>query len=151
MIYFFIKGLLFGCYSAAIPGPIGMICIKRTLENSKSSGIASAFGVVTAETFYACITIYGLTFISTQFYIENANFLFLWKSCLQILGSLFLLHLGYTTFFSRPDTKIDLGKKQNLLSDYISITFLTLIHPMLVINFVIIFASFGFNSPNINF
>ncbi len=151
MIYFFIKGLLFGCYSASIPGPIGLICIKRTLKDSKLSGIASAFGVVTAETFYAAIVIYGLTYISEQFHIHDFNFLFLWKSFLQLLGSLFLLYLGYTTFFSVPDEKTNLEKNHSLFYDYISITLLTIIHPMLVINFVIIFASFGLSDPDINF
>ena len=140
---FFLKGLLIGFYIAAPIGPISLLCIKRTLNSGKKIGVASAFGVVSAEIFYACVAIYGLTLIS--------DFLIGQKFYLQICGGIFLLYLGASTFVCKPQNKIKVEKKTTIAQSYLSIFFLTLANPMTIINFVAIFASFGLDEKKSNF
>ena len=131
----FLKGIFVGIYIAAPIGPISILCIRRTMKNGYSSGVASAFGVVTAEIFYASVAIYGLTLIS--------DFLIGYKFWLQLMGGAFLLNLGVKTFFSNPDDHSKLSKQITLFNDYLSIVFLTIANPMTIINFIAVFATFG--------
>lgn len=63
-IIFFLKGVVIG-FSIAVPvGPIGILCIRRTLTGGPLSGFVSGLGVATADAVYGCIAGFGLTFIS---------------------------------------------------------------------------------------
>ncbi len=135
MLNYFIKGAVLGFYIAAPFGVISVLYIRRTLKNGALSGIISALGVTTAETFYASAAIYGLSFIS--------NFLLAWKDEMKLCGAFFLLTIGVKSFFSNPKTKIKLAKKQSLFADYSSMFFLSILNPIAIVGFVAIFGSFG--------
>ena len=70
MLTHFVKGLMMGFYIALPFGVISIIYLKRTLKNGLASGIASALGVTTGETFYGAVVIFGLYFI---FILYNKN------------------------------------------------------------------------------
>lgn len=132
--------MVLGFYIAAPLGAISIIYIKRTLKNGKLSGIVSALGVTTAETFYASAAIYGLSFIT--------NFLTIWKNQLKLFGCLFLLYIGIKSFFVDPIRKTEASKRRNLLNDYLSMLFLSILNPIAIVGFVAIFASFGAGTIN---
>src|SRR5512147_524049 len=59
-----LKGITIGLAIAAPVGPIGVLCIRRTLANGMATGFASGLGAATADAFYGFVAAFGLTFIS---------------------------------------------------------------------------------------
>src|SRR4030067_3578543 len=88
----FYKGLVIGFSIAAPVGPIGILCIKRTLSSGRIVGLASGMGAATADALYGCVAAFGLTFIS--------NFLIREQFILRLIGGALLCFLGVKTFFS---------------------------------------------------
>src|ERR1700730_11776249 len=93
--HFFIKGLILGFAIAAPVGPIGVLCIRRSLADGQRSGLATGLGAATADAIYGCIAAFGLTAVS--------GFLVKQRFWLGLLGGLFLCYLGARTFFIKPD------------------------------------------------
>jgi len=89
-----LKGLLIGFSIAAPVGPIGVLCIRRTLAEGRLVGLVTGLGAATADAFYGFVAAFGLTFIST--------FLVSQQVWLRAIGGVFLLYLGIRTFLSRP-------------------------------------------------
>ncbi len=82
----FLQGLIIGFSIAAPVGPIGILCIRRTLAEGRASGFFSGMGAATADAFYGCVAGFGLTVISA-FLIEQ-------RFWLQVVGGIFLCYLG---------------------------------------------------------
>ncbi|MDD4952426.1 MAG: lysine transporter LysE, partial [Desulfovibrionaceae bacterium] len=61
---YFLKGLAIGLSISAPVGPIGLLCIQRTLAGGRRSGLASGLGAAVADTFYGCVAGFGLSFVS---------------------------------------------------------------------------------------
>jgi len=131
-----LNGFIIGL-SASIPlGPIGIICIQKTINKGHISGLVAGAGAAFADTFYAILAGFGVTFITN--FIEEQQIL------IRILGGLILLFLGYRIFSTNP--AIQMRKKhisKNFLGDFISIFFLTLSNPMTIFFFGAAFAGFG--------
>src|SRR4051812_43650135 len=89
MFDFFIKGLILGFAIAAPVGPIGVLCIRRSLADGQSSGLATGLGAATADAAYGCMAAFGLTAVST--FLVNQRF---W---LGLVGGIFLCYLGART------------------------------------------------------
>ena len=85
-----IKGVIIGFSIAAPVGPIGVLCIRRTLAEGRLSGFLSGLGAATADATYGMIAAFGLTTIS--------NFLIGQQIWLRLIGGLFLCYLGIKTF-----------------------------------------------------
>lgn len=89
-----LKGILLGFSIAAPVGPIGILCIRRTITLGRLHGFLSGLGAATADAFYGFIAGFGLTLI-TSFLLDQ-------KVLLQAVGGLFLCYLGVQTFRSKP-------------------------------------------------
>src|SRR5512136_1158346 len=89
-----LRGGLIGLSIAAPVGPIGVLCIRRTLAEGRLSGLASGLGAATADAIYGCIAGFGLTFISS--FLLNQQLWF------RLIGGGFLAYLGIKTLLSRP-------------------------------------------------
>ena len=74
---FFIQGIIIGLTLAVPVGPIALICIQRTLTDGRFHGIFSGIGVATADSFYAAVTVLGLTMISSVIVTHQFLFRFL--------------------------------------------------------------------------
>ena len=134
-IIYFYKGLVIGFSIAAPVGPIGILCIKRTLTSGRWVGLASGLGAATADAIYGFIAAFGLTFIS--------NFLIQQQTWLRLIGGAFLCYLGTKTFFSQPVDSSAPSSHLNLLNAYGSTFFLTLTNPLTILSFAAIFAGLG--------
>jgi len=135
VIAFFIKGLLIGFSIAAPVGPIGVLCIRRTLAEGRNSGLVSGLGAATADAVYGSIAGFGLTIIS--------GFLLDQQIWIRLVGGAFLCYLGIKTFITSPSDRAAVAQGKGLLSDYISTFFLTLTNPMTILSFAAIFAGLG--------
>ena len=134
-----LKGLFIGFSIAAPVGPIGVLCIRRTLAYGRRSGLASGLGAATADALYGCLAAFGLTFLS--------RFLTQQQSWFRLGGGVFLLYLGVRIFFSRPAGAAPSTSPSGLAGDYFSTFFLTLANPLTILAFAAIFAGLGLGGP----
>jgi len=116
-------------------GPIGVLCIRRTLAYGRRSGLVSGLGAATADALYGCVAAFGLTIIS--------HFLIHQQFWLRFVGGSFLFYLGIRTFLSRPGDTPPPARRLDLAGDYISTFFLTLTNPLTILSFAAVFAGLG--------
>ena len=94
---FLLRGFLIGLSIAAPVGPIGVLCIRRTLAEGRVVGFVSGLGAATADATYGAIAGFGLTFVSALLVQQQR-----W---IHLVGGVFLLYLGFTTFRSVPSER----------------------------------------------
>lgn len=133
-----LKGILLGFSIAAPVGPIGVLCIRRTLADGRVSGFVSGLGAATADALYGSIAAFGLTFIS--------GFMISQQAWLRLLGGAFLLYLGMRTWLARTAQVAASAKGDGLAGAYASTLFLTLTNPLTIISFAAMFAGLGIAS-----
>ena len=136
-----LKGLVMGFSIAAPVGPIGVLCIRRTLGNGILHGVVSGLGTASADAIYGCVAAFGVTTVS--------DFLLGSQFWLRLVGGLFLLYLGWATFRSVPAreaAKAGEGRTGGLAGAYLSAFFLTLTNPMTIVSFAAVFAGLGLGS-----
>ncbi|UCD98427.1 MAG: LysE family transporter [Chloroflexota bacterium] len=133
----FLKSFLIGISIAAPVGPIGILCIQRTLARGRLSGFLSGLGAASADAMYGSISVSGLSFISS-FLLGN---IFWFK----LIGGLFLIYLGVkiyqtptTTFEYKPSNN---NSNQGFIKVYLSTFLLTIANPLTILPFMAIFAS----------
>src|SRR6476620_355452 len=105
---FFLRGVAIGFSIAAPVGPIGVLCIRRTLAEGRLYGFVSGLGAATADATYGAIAAFGLTFISDVLIGQRVG--------MQIIGGLFLCYLGVRTFTSRPAEQSEAVESKGLAS-----------------------------------
>jgi len=132
------SGLIIGFSIAAPVGPIGVLCIRRTLANGRLNGLVSGFGAATADAVYGCIAAFGLTFVS--------NLLIQYQLWLRLIGGVFLCLLGIKTIISKPSEKACTEKGKGLVGAYGSTFLLTLTNPLTILSFAAVFAGLGVGS-----
>jgi threonine/homoserine/homoserine lactone efflux protein len=136
---FLLRGIAIGFSIAAPVGPIGVLCIRRTLTEGRASGLLSGLGAAAADAVYGAIAALGLTAITAVLVGQQR-----W---IRLLGGAFLLWLGVTTFRSRP-AEGPAGAGETVrgarLAGAFATTFgLTLTNPMTILSFVAVFAGLG--------
>lgn len=130
-----LKGIVIG-FAMAVPiGPIGIICIRKTLTEGRMRGLIIGLGAATADMLYGSIAAFGLTIISDTLLSQRV-----W---IRLAGGALLLFLGVRTFRARPkDPKIEIQNSGRLRS-YFTTIFLTLTNPLTVFAFLAVFAALG--------
>ncbi|RDK00699.1 LysE family translocator [Paraburkholderia lacunae] len=129
-----------GLAIAAPVGPMGMLCIRRTLTGGPRAGLAIGFGIASGDAAYGLIAALGLVGIS--------QFMLAYDRPLHLAAGLFLLYLGLRTLLQRPpaDTPNGDGKlaqigRAGALRAYASSLLLTLTNPQTVIMFAALFTT----------
>ena len=129
------RGLLIGLSIAAPVGPIGVLCIRRTLAEGRLAGLVTGLGAATADALYGVIAGFGITAI--------ANLLVGYQGAIRLVGGLFLCSLGARTFVTAPAERAATAVGQTLLGAYGSALALTLTNPLTIVSFAAIFAGAG--------
>lgn len=138
-----LNGMLLGFSIAAPVGPIGILCLRKTLTQGRSFGFVAGLGAASADAVYGSMAALGLTVIS--------HFLIRYSPWVQLLGALFLLYLAYSTFRS-PVTQAaeaDIART-NYLKTFITTFFLTLTNPLTILSFIGIFAGMNIASGSVS-
>jgi threonine/homoserine/homoserine lactone efflux protein len=133
-----LQGLIIGFSIAAPVGPIGVLCIRRTLANGRAAGLVSGLGAATADAVYGCIAGFGLTFISSLLIDQ--------QEWLKLIGGVFLCCLGIRTLLSHPSERAAAAGGMGLAGAYVSTFLLTLTNPTTILSFVAVFAGLGLAS-----
>lgn len=139
----FLKGIVMGLSIAAPVGPIGVLCIRRTLAEGRLSGLVTGLGAATADAIYGCIAGFGITVISSLLISQQP-----W---LRLISGLFLCYLGLRTLLSKPAQQAAEVTGNGLLGPYSSMLLLTLTNPMTIISFAAIFSGLGIVSAKQNY
>ena len=128
-----VQGLVIGFSIAAPVGPVGILCIQRTLLRGRKNGFVSGLGAATADAIYGSIAGFGLTFIS--------NALLAWQFWLRLLGGAFLCYLGVKAIVSKPKEQVKGASEASLVKDYSSTFFLAITNPIAILYFAAIFST----------
>jgi len=131
----FLKGIFIGFAMAVPVGPIGIMCIRKTLTGGRLRGLIIGLGAATADFFYGCVAAFGLTIIEDTLVSQR-----IW---IRLAGGALLLFLGVRTFRAKPaDPKI-LINNTGILRSYFTTVFLTLTNPLTIFAFIAVFAALG--------
>jgi threonine/homoserine/homoserine lactone efflux protein len=131
----FVRGLVVGLAVAAPVGPIGVLCIRRTLADGRLAGLATGLGAATADAFYGGIAAFGVTAITGLLLGQQV-----W---IRLIGGLFLCYLGVKTIAAAPPERAAATAGPTPLRAYISAVALTLANPPTILSFAAIFAGLG--------
>lgn len=136
----FLRGLAIGLAIAAPVGPIGVLCIRRTLAEGRLAGLATGLGAATADMAYGAVAAFGLTAVSA--------FLVSQQDWLRLVGGAFLCILGVRTFLATPSPLPVAGDRSSrtLAGDYASTFLLTITNPLTILSFAALFAGLGLGS-----
>ena len=132
---FLFKGIIIG-FAMAVPiGPMGIMCIRKTLTEGRLRGLIIGLGAATADLLYGCVAAFGLTVISDTLTTQR-----FW---IRLVGGTLLLFLGMRTFRARPsDPKFQIHSS-GMIGSYFSTLFLTLTNPLTIFAFLAVFAALG--------
>jgi threonine/homoserine/homoserine lactone efflux protein len=137
LLGFLLKGMLVGIVIAVPAGPVGVLCIRRTLLNGRLVGFISGVGAATADAMFGIIAGFGLTFISDT--------LLGYQDWLRIAGAAYLLYVGVIALNSDPPVRsVDQKDPDTLVADFVSTFALTITNPVTILAFLAIFAGIGF-------
>ena len=142
-----LKGLLIGVVVSAPLGPVGVMCIRRTLNKGRWYGFVTGVGASFSDLIYAGITAFGMSFVYDI--IKNERNMFL----LQLVGGILLLIFGYYTFRCTPRGyhadpmakvyAVPITKKK-IAYNFITGFLVTISNPLIILLFVALFARFSF-------
>jgi threonine/homoserine/homoserine lactone efflux protein len=138
------KGMLIGMIASAPMGPVGVLCVQRTLNKGRWYGFVTGLGAATSDLIYALLTGFGMSFVME--FIDNPQY----KFYLQIFGSILLFCFGYYCYKSDPRKKVHTGKKKQkgtLLHNYVTAFIVTFSNPLIILLFLATFAQFAFVVP----
>ena len=137
----FLRGILIGLVVSMFSiGPVGVLCIQRTLSKGQRSGFFSGLGAATADTVYATVAFFAIAFVHG--FIEQNQLL------LKIIGGAFVVVVGLYIFFQNPVVQIRRNRsgKVSLWRDFLSIFLFTIANPAISLVFVGLFAMFGISN-----
>ena len=134
-VIYLLKGLAIGFSLAAPVGPVGILCIRRTLAHGSKRGIIIGLSAASADMVYGIVAAFGVTLIS--------DFISQQQHWIRLVGSIFLFILGYHTFFSHPAADTMTSGKNGHARTFVSTFLLTLTNPMTLFAFAVVFAGIG--------
>ena len=138
------KGILIGIIASAPMGPVGVLCIQRTLNKGRWYGFITGVGATVSDIIYAMFTGLGMSFIMNL--ISNPTNLF-W---LKIIGSVILMAFGIYCYRSNPTRKIHASSKNKgtLWHNGITAFLITFSNPLIIFLFIAVFAQLTFVIPH---
>lgn len=138
--YIFLQSLVIGVSIAAPVGPIGVLCVRRTLAQGFGIGIATGLGAASADALYAMIAGSGLVLV--------AGFLVSQQQWIHLVGGVFLCYLGIRTSLTQPSKPVEISGRKSYAAAYSSTFFLTITNPITIMAFAGIFAGLGLAADN---
>ena len=145
-----IISILIGCVSIGIilsapMGPIGILCIQRTLNNGRNSGFFTGVGAAISDLFYCLLIGLGISLV-TDFIADHVNIL-------QIIGSIILIVYAIYMIVHNPVSQIkeNIDQRDDRLRDMVTGFLFTLSNPLIMFLIIPLFARFGFPLPEYKF
>jgi len=144
LLVFLLKGIAVGIVIAVPVGPVGVLCVRRTIFQGTPAGFVSGLGAATADALFGFIAAFGLTFVS--------DWLIGYQHWLRIVGGFYLLYVGGCALLAMPQVKANLEPDtENLFRHSVSTFALTLTNPITILAFLGIFAAVGLTGDDATF
>ncbi|MBR4239451.1 MAG: LysE family transporter [Prevotella sp.] len=139
-----LKGILIGICASAPMGPVGVLCVQRTLNKGRWYGFATGIGAAASDLIYALITGLGMSFVMDLITNQQNKFF------LQITGSILLLGFGIYCWRTNPTKNMHISgyKKGSLTHNAVTAFFVTFSNPLIIFLFLALFAQLAFVIPN---
>ncbi len=134
-LIYIIKGIAIGFALAAPVGPLGVLCIRRTIAYGSKRGLIVGLSAAIADILYGMVAVFGVTLIS--------DFIYNQQRWIRLIGGIVLIILGFYTFRSHPKSETESNGSNGHIRSFISAFLLTLTNPMSVFAFIAVFASMG--------
>jgi threonine/homoserine/homoserine lactone efflux protein len=134
-----IKGIIIGVVITAPIGPVGALVVQRAINEGRTSGIVSGLGSAVADTIYAIIVAFSLTFISDMLIEKEA-----W---VHIIGGIILFVFGIRVYFSKPASYSEAKIDRSHFGTFGSALLLSLSNPMVILSILALFAILGIHEP----
>ncbi|MCF0159963.1 MAG: LysE family translocator [Bacteroidaceae bacterium] len=135
-----LKGLIVGIVVSAPMGPVGVLCVQRTLNKGRWFGFVTGLGATLSDLIYALLTGLGLSFVFDL--LEKGHNMFY----VQLLGGIMLFFFGLYAYRSNPTKNFrPVSKNKGSLAQNFATAFLvTLSNPLIIFLFLGLFARFNF-------
>lgn len=145
IFYMLWRGIAIGILVSAPMGPVGMLCIQRTLNKGRKAGLYTGLGAALSDLFYCLLTGFGLSFIE-EFLERN-------QDVIQLIGSGVLIGFGLYIFKQNPSKRLKKNPSGggSYKTDFISGFLFTFSNPLILFLIVGLFARFNFLMPEIRF
>ena len=142
ILYMILRGLAIGILVSAPMGPIGVLCIQRTLNKGRWSGFFTGLGAAISDMIYCLLTALGLSFVID--FIETN------QSAMQVIGSIALMIYAIYLLRKNPagSIKAPKQKKGSYPQDFITGFLFTFSNPLILFLIISFFARFNFLSPD---
>jgi len=129
----------------AVPvGPVGVMCVRRTIFEGKRAGFISGLGAATADALFGSIAAFGLTFVS--------DWLIGYHQWLRIAGGCYLIYVGGSALLAEPEARRSSEPDaEGLLREFLSTFALTLTNPITILAFLGIFSALGLTGDGATF
>jgi threonine/homoserine/homoserine lactone efflux protein len=138
----FLQGWIVGFIIASPLGPVGVLCIRRTLTEDRLVGLLTVLGAATADAFYGLVAGLGLTAVS--------HVLLAHRTPLRLAAGIFLLVIGVRMLRSiGPDASRPAARSRTLPSAFFSTFLLMLANPFIILSFLAVFAALGLHEKGI--
>ena len=126
-------------------GPIGILCVQRTLNKGRNSGFFTGVGAAASDLFYCLLTGLGISLV-TDFIADHVNIL-------QVVGSIILIVYAIYMIVHNPVSQIkeSIDQREDHWRDMVTGFLFTLSNPLIMFLIIPLFARFGFPLPEYKF
>ena len=142
IIYMIWRGIAIGIFISAPMGPVGILCIQRTLDRGRRTGLYTGIGASISDMFYCLLTGFGLSFIE-NFIERNQNIIQLIGSAVLVGFAIYLFRKNPASALRRPDQARESVRK-NILGGFL----FTFSNPLILFLIIGLFARFNFMIPD---
>ena len=141
---FIFKGMLIGIIASAPMGPVGVLCVQRTLNKGRWYGFVTGVGAALSDIVYAGIAGYGMSYVMD--FVNNQQYRW-WH---QLAGSLMLLGFGVYTYRSDPTKNMHQSgnAKGTMTHNAVTAFLVTFSNPLIIFLFLATYAQFAFVLPD---
>ena len=133
------KGFLLGLVVSIPLGPVGALCIQRTISKGYKAGLLAGLGAACADLVYALIAGFGVSVV--------IDWLFKLRKWIQVAGSIIFMFMAYKVFYTNPAIQVrrSRSRKNRSLEDFLTTFLLTFSNPAPVFVLMAAFAGFILN------
>lgn len=147
LFYTIWRGVAIGILVSAPMGPVGILCIQRTLYKGRRTGLYTGIGAALSDLIYCILTGFGLSFIE-EFLERNKNIIQLAGSVVLIAFAIYLFKKNpAATLKSQPEETQQISPHKNILGGFL----FTFSNPLILFLIIGLFARFNFSIPEISF
>jgi threonine/homoserine/homoserine lactone efflux protein len=133
-----LKGIVVGIVIALPVGPVGVLCVRRTLFEGATYGFVSGLGAAAADTVFGIVAGFGITIVR--------DFMLRYQDWFAGAGGLFLFYVGVRALVEARDVEPEPVEGEAHLGAFASTFALTITNPITILAFAGIFAKIGVSS-----